>query len=174
MRSETLSRFLERERGKCIGRRLLIGALMVGGLSAFAESLAVWVEMMGTWRLSTAKSKYVGVPMPKQMTATYTLEGTGWRFEASGISSTGEPVRMSYTYVKDGAEISTTGFPYWDTIIIDRGAAREGSATMKRHGIAVGQMTRSISADAKTLTIHSNVTTPEGNTVSWVAVYEKE
>src|SRR4051794_3403705 len=150
---------LRAERRSSMYRRIILGSLMLAVLAVSAHSLAVWVEMMGTWRLNAAKSKYVGAPMPRQMTATYTLEGNGWRYEASGLSSKGEPLSMSYTYVKNGAEISTTGFPYWDTIVVDRGAEREGSAIMKRHGAPVGQMTRSISADARTLTVQGNVTT---------------
>ena len=155
-------------------RRIVLGSLMLAGLAVSVHAMAVWVEMMGTWRLNTARSKYTGAPMPKQMTATYTLEGNGWRYEASGLSSAGEPFKMSYTYVKDGADVTTSGFPYWDTIVIDGGATREGSGTMKRHGAPVGHNSRSLSADARTLTIHGNVTTPEGTTVSYVEVYDKQ
>lgn len=155
-------------------RRTMLAGLVVAALTTPAHSMAVLVELMGTWRLNTARTKYKGALPPKQMTATYTLEGTGWRYEASGLSGAGEPLTMSYTYEKDGAETSTTGFPWWDTIVIDRGAMREGAAAMKRHGASVGQYARSLSADARTLTIQGSVTTPEGNTVTYLEVYDKQ
>jgi len=154
-------------------RRIALAGLLAAGLATFAHSMAVSVEMMGVWQLNTAKTKYKGARAPKQMTVTYTLDGNGWRYEASGVSATGEPIRMSYTYAKDGTEIPTTGFPWWDTMVIDKGAMREGSATLKRHGAAVGQNTHSLSADLRTLTIQGSVTTPEDETVTYLEVYEK-
>jgi len=155
-------------------RRVALAGLLAAGLATLAHSMAVSVEMMGVWKLNTAKTKYKGAPAPKQMTVTYTLDGNGWRYEATGLSAAGEPLRMAYTYTKDGTEIPTEGFPWCDTIVIDRGAMREGSATLKRHGAVVGQNTRSLSADLKTLIIQGSVTPPEGETVTYMEVYDKQ
>lgn len=137
-------------------------------------SAAFAADMMGTWRLNTAQSKYVGMPAPKEMTLTYTPEGSGWHSESSGTSGSGEAVKSTFTYVKDGAEISTTGYPYWDTLVIRNGKEAKGSATMMRGGKKVGTVTRTIASDGKTMTISGNVMTPEGKKASFVSVYDKQ
>jgi hypothetical protein len=137
-------------------------------------STAFAVDATGTWKLNTTKSKYTGMPMPKEMTVVYTPVGTGWRYEASGISGAGDPIKSSFTYVKDGADISTMGFPNWDTLVLNNAKANKATGVMKRQGKQVGTITRVISADGKTMTIQGNATTPDGKKVSYVSVYDKQ
>jgi hypothetical protein len=48
--------------------------LLAGVLAAMAA------DFTGTWKLNTAKSKAVGMPMPKEQTTIYTPKGSGyWR-----------------------------------------------------------------------------------------------
>ena len=137
-------------------------------------SAALSADATGTWKLNTAKSKYTGMPAPKELTAVYTPEGSGWRYEATGMDTAGNPIKSSFTYVKDGADISTTGFPNWDTIVIHNGAANKSTVTLKRKGKKVGRVTRVIAADNKTMTLRGHATTADGKKVSYVAVYEKQ
>jgi hypothetical protein len=124
------------------------------------------VDATGTWSLNTTKSKYTGMPMPKDMTATYTPEGTGWRYAAKGTSATGEPINSGFSYMKDGEEIKTTGFPNWDALVLKNANSNKATGTMKRGGKEVGTLTRTISDDGKTMTIRGKVTTPEGKQVT--------
>ncbi|HET8549289.1 MAG TPA: hypothetical protein VFL57_14845 [Bryobacteraceae bacterium] len=142
-------------------------------LCAFA-GLATAVDTIGTWKLNTAKSKYTGMPMPKELTATYTPEGSGWRYEGKGTLATGEPINASFTYTKDGEEIRATGFPMWDAMILQNASAAKATGTLKRAGKTVGSVTRLVSADGKTMTIRGNVMTPEGKKASFTSVYEKQ
>ena len=137
-------------------------------------SVAFSADVTGNWKLNTAKSKYTGMPMPKDLAVTYTPAGTGWHYEASGTSGTGDPIKSSFTYVKDGADISTTGFPNWDTLVLTNAAAGQGSGVMKRGGKQVGTLTRTTSADGKTMTIRANVVTPDSKKASYVSVYDKQ
>lgn len=131
-------------------------------------------DAMGTWKLNTAKSKYTGMPMPKDLTVVYAPAGTGWTYSATGTSATGEAMNSRFTYVKDGADISTTGFPNWDTLVLKDAAANRSTGTLKRQGKQVGTVVRTISADGKTMTINGNVTNPDGKKVTYVSVYDKQ
>lgn len=137
--------------------------------AAFAASHAA-----GTWKLNTAKSKYTGMPMPKEMTLTYTPEGEGWRSEGKGTSGDGQPVSSSFTYMKDNEEAKMMGSPLGDTIMIKNGNSDSSSATFKRDGKVVGNAKRMISSDGKTMTITANTMLADGKKVSYTAVYEKQ
>jgi hypothetical protein len=142
-------------------------------LAAIAVTVSA-ADMAGVWKLNLAKSKFNGMPAPKEMTVTYTKQGAGWTYEAKGVSPTGEPVNSSFTYVKDGEEAKTTGFPNWDGVILKDGAADKAAVTYLRQGKSVGTGTRTISADGKTTTIRSNLTLPDGKKASVVSVYDRQ
>jgi hypothetical protein len=144
-------------------------------LSMSIVSLAYSADVVsGTWKLNTAKSKYTGVPMPKDMTVTYTPQAGGWRYEARGTSATGEAINSRFTYSKDGEDSPTTGFPNWDSISLKGGNSNKSVATLKREGKPVGTATRTISADGKAMTIRANVTLPDGKKATYVSVYDKQ
>jgi hypothetical protein len=134
---------------------------------------AAAVDTTGTWKLNLAKSKYTGMPAPKDLMVTYTPAGSGWQYQAKGTSSTGDPINASFTYVKDGEEAKAMGFPMWDGIVLQGASAEKATGTLKRGGKTVGAVTRTISSDGKTMTIRGNVMTPEGKKASYLSVYEK-
>ena len=131
-------------------------------------------DVIGTWKLNTSNSKYEGMPAPKEQTVTYTAKGTGWDYSAKGVSATGAPTTATFTFVKDGEDAKTTGFPYWDAISIKNSASAKSVGTFKRDGKVVGTGTRTISADGKTMTIVGKVTLPDGKPATYTAVYEKQ
>ena len=110
-------------------------------------SMALSADFAGTWKLNTAKSKYDGIPMPKELTVTY---------------------------AKDGEDIKTTGFAEFDAIVIQNGNAEKSIATYKRQGKPVGTATRTVSADGKTMTISGEVTLQDGKKTTTVSVYDKQ
>jgi hypothetical protein len=137
-------------------------------------SVAAAADYSGTWKLNTAKSKYTGIPMPKEQTATYTPKGTGYEYVVKGTSATGQPIQSSFTYVKDGEEAKATGFPYWDSMVIKGGTSNKTTVTLKRAGKNVGTVHRTLSADGKTLTLNGTVTLPDGKKGTYLAVYDKQ
>jgi hypothetical protein len=148
--------------------RLFALCLCMFALPAFAA------DAMGTWKLNTTKSKYTGMPMPKDLTVTYTPEGGGWRYHAKGVSATGEPIDGHFNYTKDGEDIKTTGFPNWDTLVLRNARSNQSSGTLKRDGKPVGTVSRTISEDGKTMTIRGKFTTPEGKQATYLSVYDKQ
>jgi hypothetical protein len=141
---------------------------------ALAVAAIAQVDTTGTWKLNTAKSKYTGMPTPKDMTVVYSTQGSGWRYEAKGTSGAGEPIASSFVYAKDGEEIKTTGFPLWDSMTLNGATTARATGTLKREGKNVGTVTRTISPDGKTMTVRGSVMTPEGKKATYLAVYEKQ
>jgi len=137
-------------------------------------SIALSADFTGTWKLNTAKSKFTGISMPKELTVTYAAQGSGWRYSAKGIGPTGEAINRSFTYVKDGEEIKTTGFADFDAIVLQNGNSEKSTATYKRQGKPVGTATRTLSADGKTMTINGEVTLPDGKKATMISVYGKQ
>ena len=139
-----------------------------------AATALLAADATGSWKLNTAKSKYTGVPMPKEMVATYTPQGSGWKYSGRGVAATGEPINSSFTYVKDGEVIKATGFPYWDALSFKNGNAAKTTGTLMRGGKPVGNVTRTISADGKTMTISGDITLADGKKGTYLAHYDKQ
>ena len=142
-------------------------------MCVFATTLLA-VDPMGTWKLNTAKSKYTGAPGPKEMTTTYSPEGSGWRYSGSGVSAAGAPIKSSFVYVKDGAEIKTTGFPNWDGLVLSNAKNDKATGVIMRGGKAIGKLTRSLLADGKTMIIDGEFTGLDGKPATYHAVYERQ
>jgi len=147
----------------------ILAAVLVVAVCGFAGD-----SMIGTWKLDTAKSKYTGVPMPREMTVTYAAHGDGYMYSARGTSSDGKPMGSSWMYMKDGEDIAMTGFPYADTLVLKNGKADVATAVFKRAGRQVGTARRTIAKGARSMTIHADLTLPDGRKASYDAVYAKQ
>jgi hypothetical protein len=143
-------------------------------IAAFAFSALGADHVAGTWKLNTAKSKYVGIPTPKDLTVTYTPAGQGWKYDGKGTTGDGQPVNMTFTYSKDGEDMPMTGYPYADTLSLRGGNTDSSTATFKRGGKVVGTAKRTISKDGKTMTVSANLTLPDGKKGSYTSVYDKQ
>jgi len=131
-------------------------------------------HLLGTWKLNLEESKYDGMPAPKDTIATYTADGAGWKYEAKGTSGDGQPMNMSFAYVKDNEDIKFSGSPIGDTLVIRGGASNVNTATFKRDGKVVGRGKRTISKDGKRMTLTGNTTMADGKKAKWTAVYDKQ
>jgi len=136
--------------------------------------LLAGADLTGTWKLDTTKSKYEGMPMPKEQTVTITANGKGYDYMAMGTSSTGEAIHTMYTYVKDGEQIKTTGFPNWEALVIKHGMENKTEIEFLRGGKSVGKGTRELAKDGKMYTVSGKVKLPDGKEASFKGVYEKQ
>ena len=143
-------------------------------ITAFAFSAFAADHVAGTWKLNTAKSKYVGIPTPKEATVTYTPAGAGWKYEGKGTAADGQPINMSFTYAKDGEDMPMTGYPNADTLMLRNGNTDASTGTFKRGGKVVGTAKRTISKDGKTMTVDAKLTLPDGKKASYLSVYDKQ
>ncbi len=137
-------------------------------------TLSFAADFTGTWKLNAAKSKAEGMPAPKEQTVTYTPKGAGYEYMAKGVTSTGTPIQASFVYVKDGEKIQTTGFPFWDAIVIKGGTMSRSNVELHRGGKVVGSAYRTLSGDGKIMTISGKFTMPDGKAATYNYVYERQ
>lgn len=135
---------------------------------------AAAADFTGTWKLNLTKSKYEGMPAPKEQTVTYTPKGTGYEYMAMGTTATGQPIHSMFSYSKDGGEVKTTGFPFWDAMVIKDGMTAKTAVQYKRDGKVVGSSTRMLAANGKSLTITGQMTMPDGKKATFMAFYDKQ
>ena len=149
-----------------IRRAFLVGAF---ALVAFAAN-----NLTGTWKLNVAKSKYTGIPAPKEVTVTYSPSGAGWKYEAKGTSADGKPSIITFSYSKDDTDMPMTGYPYADTLSLKGGNTDSSTGIFKRAGKQIGTADRTISKDGKTMTVNATLTLPDGKKASYMTIYEKQ
>jgi hypothetical protein len=135
-------------------------------IAAFAFSALAADHLAGTWKLNTAKSKYVNLKTPKDEMVTYTPTGQGWHYEAKSTVADQQPTRVSYTYTRDNVDMPISGSPYADTLTADtltleNGGSDNSTGTFKRDGKVVGTVKRTISKDGKTMTVKASLIVAE-------------
>jgi hypothetical protein len=144
-----------------------------GTLLVLAMALAA-ADMTGTWKLNTGKSKYVGMPKPKEMTVVYAPVGSGWKYEAKGVSTEGQPLGLSFVYVRDGEEIKLADSLLGDTLVLKNAHSDVGTGVFKRGGKVVGQVKRVLSKGGNVMTLEGTTTLTDGSRASYTSVYEKQ
>jgi len=131
------------------------------------------VDLTGTWKLDTAKSKYEGIPAPKEETVTITANGKGFDM-AVGTSPTGQSVRST---VKEGEQIVLwipSSITNWDDLVIKRVNRNKAEAELNRGGKSVGEATRVLDQDGRVYTVSGKVKLSDGKTARFKAVYTKQ
>ena len=132
---------------------------------------------VGTWKLNTAKSKFVPGPGPKSMTRTIAAQGAGASYSFEAVGADGASLAYSFSTNYDGKDsaITGTGTPGGaDTIALKRVSARKVEGTLKKGGKDIGKVVAEVSADGKVSTVHSKGKTGDGKDFSSESVYDKQ
>jgi hypothetical protein len=149
-----------------------IGPLLL--LWLFATSFCVAASpAMGTWKLNEAKSKFPA-GATKNQTVKYEAAGDDIKVTVDGVDSKGAAAHNEWTGKFDGKDYPVTGDPTYDTRSYKQVDANTLSMTLKKGGKAVGSGKIVMSADGKSRTVTTTVTTADGKKMSVTAVYDKE
>jgi hypothetical protein len=132
--------------------------------------------LIGTWKLNLAKSKYLGAPAPRSTTLIFTAEGENLKLTADTIDAQGQAVKTVFTHIYDGKPHPTTGVAagLYDSSAYTRSDANTINIVRLKDGKAVQTGWAVLSADAKTYTVTTGGTGPNGQAMSSVAVFEKQ
>jgi hypothetical protein len=150
---------------------LALGALLTLSSAVFAADTPD--PVVGTWKLNTAKSTG-NVPMPKSETRTYTASPGGVALSWKRVGADGTESTVSTTFKYDGKDYPVTGSSDFDALSAKRVDANTIESKQKRAGKEVGTTKRSVSADLKTLTLDSKLTTAKGESANTVMVYDRQ
>ena len=156
--------------------KTLLGTLALGALLALS-SVAIAADtpdpVVGTWKFDAAKSKG-NVPMPKSETRTYAAAPDGVALTYMRVSADGKESTVKTTFKYDGKDYPVTGSDDFDALSAKKVDANTIDSIQKRMGKEVGTTRRSVSADGKTLTLVSKLTTPKGTKVDTTMVYDRQ
>ena len=128
-------------------------------------------QLIGTWRLNVAKSKYSPGPPLRSETRVYTKATDGVRGVVSRVYGDGRSERFEYL-ANFGKDMMVTGIPEYDSVTLRKVDDLTSDAVLSHAGIVYGVARRAIAADGKTMTItfdRKSSETPVHN----VAVYDK-
>jgi len=156
--------------------KTLLGTLALGALLALsspATAADTPDPVVGTWNLNTTKSTS-NVPMPKSETRTYAASADGIALSWKRIGADGKEAEVKTTFKYDGKDYPVTGSTDFDALSAKRIDAQTIESTQKRMGKEVGTTKRTVSADGKTLTLVSKLTTAKGTKVDTTMVYDRQ
>jgi hypothetical protein len=149
-----------------------VGIVVLAVLAA--AQVAAANPLFGTWKLNLAKSKYTGMPIPKEMTRTVEADGDSVKYTNTGIAADGSSISWTFSVKYDGKDYPITGnAPYGaDKISIKRVNDHTYEATLKKGDTIVSNTKAEVSKDGKTTTLTAHGVADPGK--SYVAVYDKQ
>ena len=128
-------------------------------------------QLIGTWRLNVAKSKYSPGPPLRSETRVYTRDAQGVKGVVTRVHADGRKQEYEYT-ANFGKDLMVTGTPEYDSVTLRKVDELTSDAMLSHAGTIYGVARRVISADGKTMTItfdRKSTETPVHN----VATYDK-
>lgn len=128
-------------------------------------------QLIGTWRLNVAKSKYSPGPPLRSETRVYTRSAAGVKGVVSRVYGDGRAERFEYM-ANFGKDIMVTGIPEYDSVTLRKVDGLTSDAVLSHAGTVYGVARRAIAADGRTMTITFDRKSQEIR-IHNVAFYEK-
>jgi hypothetical protein len=149
---------------------LFVVVATVVTVSLSAQGADSWV---GTWRLNLAKSKYESGPPPQSAISRLERSGDGWKMSQDLIDAQGRATHTELQARFDGKDYpveGVAGLTYAFTRIDDH----TYDLITKRGGIVAGTTRTVVSSDGQTRTSTTAAKNAQGQTVTNVAVYDRQ
>ena len=162
-----------RIRQACLFAVVALGLVVVLAGTALAQSSTP--TNIGTWKIDLAKAKYAAGTAPKSATFTVAAAGAGIKVTVDSVGADGTVSHWGYTANYDGKDNPITGnCLYGDVVAATRVDASTIKLIYKKGGTVTVTQTFAVSSDGKTGTVTGAGTNAAGQTVSSVAVYDKQ
>lgn len=128
-------------------------------------------QLIGTWRLNVARSKYSPGPPLRSETRVYARSAEGVKGVVSRVYADGRAERFEYM-ANFGKDIMVTGIPEYDSVTLRKVDELTSDAVLSHAGNVYGVARRSIAVDGRTMTITFDRKSQEIR-IHNVAFYEK-
>ena len=128
-------------------------------------------QLIGTWRLNIAKSKYSPGPAPRSETRVYRRQADGVHGVVTRVLADGRSEKFEYM-ANFGKDIMVTGIPDYDTVTLRKVDDLTSDAVLSHAGNVYGVARRAIAPDGKSMTITFDRKSNDLR-IHNVAVYEK-
>lgn len=161
-------------------RLFVVAIAVVAAPLTFSGSLAALqlrptaeppAQLIGTWRLNVAKSRYSPGPPLRSETRVYSKQTDGVKGVVSRVYGDGRSEKFEYM-ANFGNDMMVTGIPEYDSVTLRKVDELTSDAVLSHAGTVYGVARRVIAPDGKTMTItfdRKSSETPVHN----VAVYDK-
>lgn len=159
-------------RQTCLFAAVALGLVVVLAGTTLAQSGG---SNLGTWKINLATSKYAAGKAPKSAAFTVAAAGAGIKVTVDSVGADDTVSRWGYTANYDGKDNPITGnCLYGDVVAATRVDASTIKIIYKKGGTVTVTQTFAVSSDGKTGTVTGTGTNAAGQTVSSVAVYDKQ
>ena len=128
-------------------------------------------QLIGTWRLVVAKSKYTPGPPPRSETRVYRRQSDGVHGVVTRVLADGKTEKFEYM-ANFGQDIVVTGISDYDRVTLRKVDELTSDAVLSHAGNVYGVARRAIAQDGKSMTITFDRKNDDRR-VHNVAVYEK-
>lgn len=128
-------------------------------------------QLIGTWRLVVAKSKYSPGPPPRSETRVYRRQSDGVHGVVTRVLADGKTEKFEYT-ANFGQDIVVTGIADYDRVTLRKVDELTSDAVLSHAGNVFGVARRAVASDGKSMTITFDRTSNDLR-IHNVAVYEK-
>ena len=129
---------------------------------------------IGAWALNVAKSQYVPGPAPAKEVRTYAVVGNAMSVSVESVDQHGKRVTLHYTARDNSKDYPLTGLASADAIAMKRIDAWTFETETKKNGRVIGSSRGKISKDGKILVLISKTVSPAGQSITNLAVYDKQ
>src|SRR5436190_7501454 len=130
-------------------------------------------NMVGTWKLDTAKSKYSPGPTPKSQIATLSAADGGMKVVSDRVEADGKTVHFEWTAKFDGKDYSVTGDPSRDAVSVKKVDDYTLDITNKKGGKATTMIHAVYAKDGKSRTETVTGTDAQGRKIDNVTQWTK-
>lgn len=128
-------------------------------------------QLLGTWRLNIARSKYSPGPPLRSETRVYTRRADAVHGVVTRTHADGRVEKFEYT-ANFGEDLMVTGIPEYDRVTLRKVDELTSDAVLSHAGTVYGVARRVIAPDGKTMTITFDRKSTEAR-VHNIAVYDK-
>jgi hypothetical protein len=143
-------------------------AVMFCASTAFAAD-----PVLGTWKLNVDKSKFSPNGVLTAATRTYTEANGLYTLDIKMTRADGKEMSHQIRY-RDGKDEKRTDTPFVDATHAKKIDANTWDFDLKKDSKVVGHVHRVVSADGKTLTVHSTGTQVSGAKGDETLVFDKQ
>jgi hypothetical protein len=145
----------------------MLALLVLGTAIGIASS-----PQIGSWKLNEAKSKFSGVA--KNTLVVYTEAGDSVKVAIDGIDAAGKAFHSEWTGKFDGKDYAVTGDAATDMRSYSVVNANTLAFTSKKGGKVLLSGEIVVAADGKSRTVKASGTNAKGESVTQMAVYDKQ
>src|SRR4051812_50026030 len=130
--------------------------------------------LIGPWKLNLEKSTFTPGPPPKSQTLNFKGVGQDLKNTAETIDAQGQATKIVFMHIYDGKPHPTTGNPLFDATTYTRVDDHHVKWVRSKADKPVQTGSNEISADGKIFTVSTEGVGANGQSISSVAVYERQ